>query len=415
VNKPITIIQVGHSRDGLRNYIKPSRDKGYSIILIEDQTGKSSYAQGNFLCEPDFDETIFVDRLSLETLITTIKQIQKSYLIQLIIPGFELFTVKVADVCKAINLPSQNSISTIEKFRFKSLQRLALAEKIRQPKFFICYNQEDAEKASRHLGFPLVLKPDDSGGSMGVRLISNQEKLAIAFEECQKLTLDDGNPSNGIFLLEEYIEGAEVGIQGVVDKNGQVFLLGISKKNIHNGINNDQFMEQRHLVCSASNISDEVRYTVESAIKHLELKASPFHVDLRLSNEQPVLIETGARLSGAFVPRLLTAATNLDWGAIALDVQLGNSPIFIPSNHRFSAIEFITSSAYKYGTYHIFIPHIQLNTAEDISIILFPNKNQLNNSYHHISDRIGIIQVTADNQERVKQLLEFGAISVSLY
>jgi biotin carboxylase len=83
--------------------------------------------------------------------------------------------------------------------------------------------------------FPIVLKPYEGAGSIGVQIINNKKDLSIALNECLKLQKDKPTMSNK-FLAQEYIDGEE-GFLDFYSFNGKHLLTDswMYKKRLVNG------------------------------------------------------------------------------------------------------------------------------------------------------------------------------------
>lgn len=405
-----TIVQVSHSNDGLRNYVRAILAKGgYKLVLIYGSDAKASVERGNSLGEPDFDEAISLPDSEPETFLQAIKDIGDRQQIDLIVAGSELYTPLAAQASETLGLPTPG-IAIVEKFRYKGQQREALDKAglaHLQPQSIPCHSLSEVVAAVKSVGFPAVIKPDDSGGSMGVQKVASVNECQEAFSDLQGLKLDNGSDSNGTILVEEWIDGSEIELEGVVDAEGNVTVLSMLKKTMHGGDKGDRFMEKGFILYPQPAILSEVREAAEQIIKGLGLKASPFHMDMRLSSQGPKLIETGARMSGAFIQDLVQRATGWNWASAALDVMLGQPLQLPPCANRYSGLEFITpENAGHLEAYHLSLSSLCLAQEEDVSVNLFTSDRSFAGGYHHFSDRIGVVRVTAASPERVSELIE---------
>lgn len=65
------------------------------------------------------------------------------------------------------------------------------------------------------LGFPLVVKPADGGGGLGVFLVESPEDVPVALNRVAWLRNDGGGEFPGL-LVEQFLSGTEFSLQGVV-------------------------------------------------------------------------------------------------------------------------------------------------------------------------------------------------------
>lgn len=78
----------------------------------------------------------------------------------------------------------------------------------------------DGKKIQAELGLPFFVKPNQSGSSLGVSMVSNLEDLPKALE----FAFAEDND----ILIESYLNGSEVSV-GVVNFNGETKVLGITE------------------------------------------------------------------------------------------------------------------------------------------------------------------------------------------
>lgn len=69
-----------------------------------------------------------------------------------------------------------------------------------------------------HMGFPLVVKPNLGGSSIGISFVNNKEELVSAIEIIKNMNDD--------VLIEKFIEGKEVTC-GIVEKNLHLFVMSV--------------------------------------------------------------------------------------------------------------------------------------------------------------------------------------------
>lgn len=108
-----------------------------------------------------------------------------------------------------------------DKFR----QRCVCAHAgIRQPIFEEVRTLEDAVSASERIEYPIVLKPVDSRGTIGVTIVENLDELQIAYYEAI-------SNSPGVRLIcEKFIEGELVTVDGFCFSNGHRSLTVASRR-----------------------------------------------------------------------------------------------------------------------------------------------------------------------------------------
>jgi predicted ATP-grasp superfamily ATP-dependent carboligase len=96
----------------------------------------------------------------------------------------------------------------------KYLQRsVAKSEKISIPEFSLCKSISDVENFTHSFSFPIIIKPIDSRGSIGVTKINRKEEIPQAFYRALE------NSPSLLTIVEEYIEGDHYNVDGFCFQN----------------------------------------------------------------------------------------------------------------------------------------------------------------------------------------------------
>lgn len=130
---------------------------------------------------------------------------------------------------------------------------------------------------------------------------------------CSKLFNDDfedlGKSMTGEVLIEEYLAGRELSVEGYVS-NGKINFVSVTDKFLGPEPN---FVEIGHIV-AANTITDVKKNLLNyasSVISALNISLGPFHCEIRLTEEGPVLIEIAARLPGDNISELIELVTGV--------------------------------------------------------------------------------------------------------
>lgn len=187
-------------------------------------------------------------------------------------------------------------------FTDKSLQRQFCKENdISVPDFKVCNTPEDALPMLSQYG-KIIIKPIDSQSSRGVYTIKTEEQLRNKYQD----TISWSNRRK-VFLAEEYIDGDEFTIDGLVI-NGHHYPLCISVKEMYPQNPNISRM-QSYSYLSDRYDYDQLRETNRYLIETMGLSMGLTHSEYKAHNGKFYLVEAGARgggsnLSGKIVPFL---------------------------------------------------------------------------------------------------------------
>jgi biotin carboxylase len=228
----------------------------------------------------------------------------------------EFAVLTVAHIAAALGLPG-NSPAAIERIRNKHLTRAALREAGHpQPASTLCHSLEDALAVFGAVSRDAwIVKPPAAFGSIGVSLVHSEEALAAAVARLHAI----GEPS---FLLEEFIEGREYSVEGLID-NGRAFTLAVTEKQTTGA---PGFVETGHVIPApiAPEVRARIAEEVAAALDVLGLRLGNFHVEVFVSGDRVVIGEVHNRQGGDFIDVLLEQALEIEFNGLGLDQLLGN-------------------------------------------------------------------------------------------
>lgn len=314
---------------------------GHRVIVLTANEGER-IVPDEFLSEAD--QVVTVDTNDDDATLQKVVELHAAQPIDGVVPGFEYY-VPIANIINAkLGLRGLNP-ETVFNLRFKNLMRAALQEKgVRVPRFSLLTGQEQLSEAVDHVGFPCVIKPVDGSGSANVRKVVNESELAEGFAVIQATEFTDlARVAKRDVLMEEYIEGPEYSIEGYVDGE-EIRFLSITEKLLGP---EPYFVEVGHIV--TANLPHEVQESilayVQDVVRALDVTMGPFHAEIRLSADGPVLMEIGARLAGDRIGDLIRLAKGIDLYEVILNSYLG-LPLPVvgrygeEQGHRYAGIKF---------------------------------------------------------------------------
>lgn len=179
-------------------------------------------------------------------------------------------------------------------------------------------------KACEEVGLPAVLKPEWGSDSEWVtRVDSTQEALEVFREVRRRVRVQDCIYSypTGHFILEGYLTGPEVSIEGVV-QNGRVTIYAIIDKA---KMLEPSFIERGE--CTPSRlpiaIQHDICQMVARGVRALGLDNSGIHAEVKITPEGPRIVEIGARMGGDCIHALVKRVYDIDLAEENLRVSLG--------------------------------------------------------------------------------------------
>ncbi|MGH9785458.1 MAG: ATP-grasp domain-containing protein [Terriglobia bacterium] len=218
-------------------------------------------------------------------------------------------TIPAAIACEALEIPSHQPFAAFachDKFEFRSLLETA---GVPVPAF--CRIPADAKSPAlpAGIGFPCVLKPLSLSASRGVIRADDEAGFAAAFRRIRELLQSPDvqmmqDESADWILVEEYLEGSEAALEGVMDR-GRLQVLALFDK--PEPLEGPYFEETIYV--TPSRLPDaaqaEITASVAQASRAVGLSHGPIHAEVRLTPEGPRVLEIAARPIGGLCARAL--------------------------------------------------------------------------------------------------------------
>ncbi len=243
-----------------------------------------------------------------------------------------------ADLAEELGVPGLSS-QGVRGCRDKNHTRSVLtAAGMLQPKFELTHNVEQARAAAARIGYPVVVKPQALGASMGVVLAANEGELDAAFGIAAGASTIGDEPFKGTALVEEFAIGPEISIDAAVYK-GEYTPMFLARK--RTGLE-PYFEEVGHIVDADDPLlRDEALIgTLARAHRELGVDNGITHSEVRLTERGPLIIEINGRLGGDLIPFLGKTATGIDPGEVLVDIASGRRPTLTPTRSAVAGIRF---------------------------------------------------------------------------
>lgn len=313
---------------------------GYGTIAVSfDADDRTLSASARALA----DEVVRCDTNDVSSLTETLQRIAGDRSLKAVIPGFEYYVSAASGINAHLGLPGLPADSA-ECVRNKYMMRTRLASRgVRVPRFQYVKTQAELLDAARTIGYPAVLKPTEGSGSMHVRRVDDQAQLVDAYLGIQAdRSTDLGRSFHDRLLLEEYISGPELSVEGYISATG-VEIVSITQKLLGP---EPWFVELGHIV--EGSFDPEARRAITAYVSQvtaaLDITMGVFHCELRLSDSGPVVIELGARLAGDQICRLIELAKGIMLPEIMVRAYMGEPIAPLPmKSHGHAGITFLVA------------------------------------------------------------------------
>jgi biotin carboxylase len=214
-----------------------------------------------------------------------------------------------AHIAERLGLARRNPVDAVKATRDKRLLRRRLtAAGVSQPRFValdVDAGEADLDDAIDIVGLPCVVKPVDLAASRGViRADSRAEVLAAVHRVGKMLRTICVDGSTPPLLIEAYVDGVEVAIEGLV-RDGTLEVITLFDK--PDPLTGPFFEETLYVAPSGldSRAQSAVVDAVSAAVTALGLRHGPIHAEVRLAGKQAVVIEVAARSIGGLCSQVL--------------------------------------------------------------------------------------------------------------
>lgn len=257
------------------------------------------------------------------TFVRIAQDIHKVNPIDAVVAGIEFYVEATAEIAHALGLPGLDP-KRVKVVRNKALMRQCLADAhIRIPQFARVASAVDLEQVARDARFPVVIKPLQMAASIGVARADNAIGLLAAYEDIQTEKVDAlGFTPDSEVLVEEMLVGTQYAVNGYVAIDGSITSCELFKVEFGSP---PYFQEIGHTTYRPQDLpesKDLIDYT-ESVVRAVGINAGPFHAEVRLTEDGPVLIEIAARLPGDHMPYMAEATTGINLASCTLAALLG--------------------------------------------------------------------------------------------
>lgn len=306
-----------------------------------------------------FKKSIHINFKNWGSVVNAIKELNVEF--DAVVCWDEVLTHIADDLAKELNLSPISNLDS-QPFRYKDRMRIVCeAMGIKVPRYKIVNNYLDTNKLI-NWSFPLIIKPTSFLSSIGVKKVNTffelqqvaSQMLNIKFPVYIGNSVYELGDMYGLeprILVEEYIEGEEYSLEGIVVEE-QYYPLGITKKITDEA----QFVDEIGHIFPAK-LEKELEQNIHNWGKklHSALKLNNIasHTEFKIDkNGEIILIEIGARIGGDLIPRLMTnsfTSSNFDFYDTYMDARLENNIDLIVETDRYSGIVFFKVPSEKYG------------------------------------------------------------------
>jgi biotin carboxylase len=263
-------------------------------------------------CRPWIDELVQINLSDEAAVLAAADRLHSAQPITAVIPGFEYFVPLAHRLAARFGLAC-NDLHHVDALRYKDqMMNRARHCGIRVPRTHVVANERQALDAGDDVGYPAVVKaPDTTAGCDVYKVRDARELLECCRRVWRRPPEADWEYAVADFtLVQEFIAGPEVSVETVTFDSHPV-LVNVTDKLVTEGPN---FVELGHAVPSTiepEKLADIRRLATEIHAA-FGIRVGAAHIELRIQDDELVLIEVGARLAGGRIIDLIELATGVD-------------------------------------------------------------------------------------------------------
>lgn len=223
-----------------------------------------------------------------------------------------------------LGLP-HNDPASAEAARDKAVMRRLLREGGLPIPWFQEFTTADDPTAVVALApFPCVIKPVNLNGSRGVIRANSPSELLAAIARLSRLIAAD-SPEPRPYLIEGYIPGVEVALEGMLD-GGELTVLALFDK--PDPLDGPYFEETIYITPSRLPEANQrvIEATTAAAAGALGLVAGPVHAELRVNDEGAWVIELAGRSIGGLCSQVLRFGVDVSLEELIIRQAAGLPP-----------------------------------------------------------------------------------------
>ncbi|MER8072078.1 ATP-grasp domain-containing protein [Streptomyces sp. NPDC094034] len=333
MTQPVLLLVESNTTGTGRQFAQQARTLGIQPVLLCTDPGRYPYVA------EDAVRTLVVDTSDDAAVLVAARRLQEQAPIAGVTSSSEHYVATAAATAHALGLPGPD-VDAVRECRDKARQRQRLREAdVSVPRHERVHSADEAQAAAYRIGYPVVLKPVQGSGSLGVRLCADAEEVSVHAAALTSAAVNErGVAVPRDVLVEEYVRGVEYSVEVF----GHTAVVVVAK---HLGPLPD-FVELGHDVPAPipEDTAALLRNQAVRAVKALGLGWGAAHVELRMDGDDVRVVEVNPRLAGGMIPELVRHALGIDLVACQIGAAVGAPSAHTPSAAgKAAAIRFLTS------------------------------------------------------------------------
>lgn len=385
-----------------RLFARAAAQKGFRPIVLSDNPDRYSYVSRDGL------DTLTVDTRSVSSLLDACRRLAADAGLAGVTSSSEYFVSTAARIARRLGLAGPSPVAVREcRDKFRQRRRLENAG-VPMPAFRCATSIKSAVHAAQELGLPVIVKPVSGSGSVGVKLCLSVDEVGAHAAQLLKQTHNErGAPVARRILVESVASGQEYSVETFDLK-----VIGITRKYL--GPLPD-FVEVGHDFPAqlSPDAANAIKCIAQQSLEALGLGWGPAHIELRLTESGPQIIEVNPRLAGGYIPELVRLSLGIDLISETIVRVVGEQPELRSSCNDHTSIRFILAPGDG-----LLVGVEGLDQAQSIPCIaevkLYSSPGTELRRHGDFRDRVGHVIARASTHEEAVQAAEAAHKAVNL-
>ena len=239
--------------------------------------------------------------------------------------GTDVAVETIGYVCRNMGLPGVSEEAAVRATDKARMKESFESGGVAAARFCRAYSYEEVCRAAEKIGFPVVVKRVDSSGSRGITIVNEKSQLKEAYENAKERS------SKPYVLVEEKLNGIEIGVDGMVQGKELVFLAP-HEKFVYYTKHASIPAGHGFPYLGSESLQKEIEVQMRRAVKALGLNNCCINADVFVDpmREKAWVIEMGGRTGATCIPELISLYYGFDFYEKILQNALGNRVSFEP-------------------------------------------------------------------------------------
>ena len=368
----------------------------YQVPLIKKAKEMGLYTivcsiEGNYPGFTFADKVYYVNTIDKEKILEVAKEEQIDGICT---TGTDVAVITIGYVCEQMGLSGISYASAQIATNKAKMKQCFFENGVPTAAFRVVHSEQEALEAFDTLRKPVVMKIVDKSGSRGIYRVDDRAQVAEVFADELKQT---GKP---YIVIEEFINGHEVGVDALV-QNGEVKLLLGHDKLMHRS--GKATIPVGHILPMMQNetVTKRLEDVSRGLIRAMKLDNCAVNMDVFVTAEEEIfVIEAGGRAGATGIPEVMGIYSGSNYYEQVIKIALGEEIVLK------ELVKTPCASALFHAKETGILKNVSFPELDGVEYSVdYPIGNRVN-AMEDGTDRIGQAIVWADTMEALQQKIE---------